>query len=175
VAKAAKKAPAKKAPAKRRQSNGKQWPAQHVDFSQELFDLICERVADGESLRKVCAEAGMPRKATVMRWVAADETLAKQWALAMEFRCELYAEEIVALADEAPRTYMDAVKKARLIDPSAVVHQKNQVNARMWTASRLLAKKYGDRVAASVGGPDGKPLPSAPQPVLIMGFTEGNK
>jgi len=31
-------------------------------FSQALFSRICERIADGESLRAICADSDMPHR-----------------------------------------------------------------------------------------------------------------
>jgi len=47
-------------------------------FSQEVFDAICERLADGESLRAICADADMPNKGSVFRWLANDTKLSDQ-------------------------------------------------------------------------------------------------
>lgn len=38
-------------------------------YSDELADAICDRISEGESLRAICAEGGMPSKGTVMRWL----------------------------------------------------------------------------------------------------------
>lgn len=43
-------------------------------FTQAVADLICERIADGESLRLICADGGMSNKATVFRWLGDDAT-----------------------------------------------------------------------------------------------------
>jgi hypothetical protein len=48
-------------------------------YSAEIADTICNRLAGGESLRAICADAGMPDRATVSRWLARDE----------EFRAEM--------------------------------------------------------------------------------------
>ena len=39
-------------------------------YSAEIADTICDRLAGGESLRAICADAGMPDRATVCRWLA---------------------------------------------------------------------------------------------------------
>jgi hypothetical protein len=36
-------------------------------YSAEIADTICNRLAGGESLRAICANAGMPNRATVSR------------------------------------------------------------------------------------------------------------
>jgi hypothetical protein len=42
-------------------------PAQ---YTTEIGIAICERLCDGETLRAVCADPGMPDKATVRDWLA---------------------------------------------------------------------------------------------------------
>jgi hypothetical protein len=41
-------------------------------YTEELADEICLRMAEGESLRAICAEAGKPNFSTVMQWVIED-------------------------------------------------------------------------------------------------------
>jgi hypothetical protein len=42
--------------------------AEPVRFSQALADLLCARVAAGESQLAICAEEGMPCRSTLWRW-----------------------------------------------------------------------------------------------------------
>lgn len=107
-------------------------------FTQEIFDKICERMADGESLRAICKTKGFPAKRTVLRWVAADDTLAKQYAEAQLMRAEHYFDEIVEIADSGT-------------DPAKT---RVQVDARKWVLSRMNPKKYGDKMdlTANING-----------------------
>lgn len=107
-------------------------------FTQEIFDKICERMAEGESLRAICKTKGFPAKRTVLRWVAADGTLAKQYAEAQLMRAEHYFDEIVEIADGGT-------------DPAKT---RVQVDARKWVLSRMNPKKYGDKMdlTANING-----------------------
>jgi hypothetical protein len=40
------------------------------NYNSEVAWAICDRLVDGESLRRICSDAGMPGKATVFRWIA---------------------------------------------------------------------------------------------------------
>ncbi|HHA1412828.1 MULTISPECIES: hypothetical protein [Enterobacter cloacae complex] len=40
------------------------------DYSEELAESIRLRLAEGESLRSVCRDDGMPCKQTVLRWIS---------------------------------------------------------------------------------------------------------
>lgn len=99
-----------------------------------IGDAICGRVASGESLRKVCRGAGMPARSTVLRWLVAEgepyATFQGQYARASEARAEGWAEEIVDVADSEK-------------DPQRA---RVRVDARKWVASKLLPKKYGERL-----------------------------
>ena len=38
-------------------------------YTPEIAEIICRRLADGESLRMICAVAPMPTRQTVRNWV----------------------------------------------------------------------------------------------------------
>ncbi len=145
------------------------------DFSQETVDIICERIADGTSLRKVCAEDdALPSRQTVLRWLAKDEHEAfrGQYARAQDERADFYFEQTMEISDDAG-TDRDDIAKARL-----------RVDTRKWVCARMNPKKYSDRLAidaqvsetrhedalAALGGPDepvlGKPVIDAVATVI---------
>jgi hypothetical protein len=61
---------------------------------------ICDRLADGESLRAICSDAGMPSRATVFRWIARHKEFRDEYTLACELRAEDLAEEMIEIADD---------------------------------------------------------------------------
>ncbi len=112
-----------------------------AEFSQPLFDQICERIADGESLRAICAENDMPSVTSVMRWLAADAKLGEQYARAREVQGDGEFDKAREIAFAAtPET----VQVARL-----------QYDAVRWRAGKLRPKVYGDKV--SIGGAEDLP------------------
>jgi hypothetical protein len=113
-----------------------------VRFSPELFDSICEQIAEGKSLRQICAKKTMPSRVAFYKWLKADPDLVNQYTRAREEQADFYADEIIEIADKAK----DA-NKARL-----------QVDARKWYASKLAPKKYGEKLTQQHTGPDGGPI-----------------
>ena len=77
----------------------------------------------------------MPCKTTVFKWIATNADFADNYARAREAQAEGFAEEIVAIADTGD---IDRIK--------------TQVDARKWVASKILAKKYGDKLDLNVAG-----------------------
>ncbi|WP_275233805.1 ubiquitin carboxyl-hydrolase [Pantoea ananatis] len=108
------------------------------DYLPEVAADICARLADGESLRKVCERPGMPNKATVFRWIAQHEEFRDQYAKAAETRADAIFEEMFDIADEATEESA-AVAKARL-----------RIDTRKWALARMNPKKYGDKVSQEI-------------------------
>ena len=55
-------------------------------YSTEIAETICDRLAEGESLRAICADSAMPARATVFRWLARNEEFRRSYAIARECR-----------------------------------------------------------------------------------------
>lgn len=112
-------------------------------FSQGIFDEICERIAGGESLRKICKEEKMPNICTFWRWLD-DEALSKQYTRAREEQAETLADEIIDISDEKKDdTYLDEDGK-EIINHEVIARSRLRVEARKWAASKLKPKKFGD-------------------------------
>lgn len=131
-----------------------------TDYSQELADDICERIADGESLRAICADEAMPNKATVFRWLGRHQEFSDQYARAREEQAESFADEMVAIADEREtRVVMDGDGDAVVVfDSTAVARNRLRVDTRKWVASKLKPKKYGDKTTTELTGSGGGPI-----------------
>lgn len=108
-------------------------------FSQEIFDKICERIASGESLRKICKDEKMPNITTVWHWLNNDENLDKQYARAREEQAETLADEITEISDAEMPVGIDGK-----IDAAAVNQARLKIDARKWIASKLKPKRFGD-------------------------------
>ena len=134
-----------------------------ITFSQDLFDRICDRIADGESLRDICKEEGMPNKGKFFYWLANDKALSDQYAKAKEAQAEFMADEIMNIADDGTNDWIeqrgdDGAIKAYKLNGEAVARSRLRVDARKWVAAKLLPKKYGEKVDVAHSGQDGGPV-----------------
>ena len=115
-----------------------------VKFSQELFDEICIRIAEGESLRKICKDEKMPALVNVWRWLNDNEALSKQYARAREEQAETFVDEILDIADNnKDDTFIDEDGKL-IINQEVIARSRLRVDSRKWIASKLKPKKFGD-------------------------------
>jgi hypothetical protein len=118
-------------------------------FTQQVADIICERIAEGESLREICKDDDMPTRMTIYRWLQSDTVFCDHYTRAREDQADTLADEIMAIADETPDLNPILDKHGALIEiqlHSAYLQwQKQRIDARKWTAMKLKPKKYGDR------------------------------
>lgn len=104
-----------------------------IRYSPDVFTTLCDRIADGRSLRSVCADADMPAKRTVFEWLRDIDGLSDQYARACEERAEYLAE--LALVESNNES----------IEAGAVARDRLKVDTIKWFASKLSPKKYGER------------------------------
>ena len=116
-------------------------------YSEALADTICERIASGESMRKICLAPDMPERMTVLRWLAKNETFAAKYARAREIQAHVWVDEIYDVASMQPERAINGS-----LDSASVTHIRNRVATMQWLAMKLNPKKYGDKVDVNHGG-----------------------
>ncbi len=112
-------------------------------YAEALAVEICRRLAEGESLRAICADKAVPAISTVMGWLFDDkhEGFSAQYARAREAQAELRADEIVDIADD-DRNDFTADKDGKLVANSEHIQRSRmRVDARKWIAAKLLPKR----------------------------------
>lgn len=117
-----------------------------AEFSQDLFDKICDRIANGETLRKICAEDGMPARVNFWRWVRDNEELRNHSVRAREEGTHNLVEESLEIADR---------------DDLEPADKRVRIDTRLRIAGKWNARAYGDRVDHVSS--DGTMTPKEPQ------------
>jgi hypothetical protein len=113
-------------------------------YSEELANAICERIANGESLRKICRDEGMPDRATIYRWMDSVEGFATKCARSRLLQGDHVEDEIADVIDDTRYGRLDP-QAARVV-----------LSGMQWRASKLNPKKYGDKL--TLGGDPDQPL-----------------
>ena len=126
-------------------------------YTEAIAVEICRRIAERESLRKICADPDMPDKTTVLRWLAAKENaeFRTQYAHAREMQADALFDEALEIADEASEDWTTAKDGTRVLDHEHVQRSRLRVDTRKWAAGKLAPKKYGDKFqhVGEGGGP----------------------
>ena len=102
-------------------------------YTPEIAVQICTRLANGESLRQICRDKGMPKRDTVIAWLFKNGGFSGQYALARVAQADFYADEILDIADGPEGDSLLDVNRSRL-----------RVDTRKWLMARMAPKKYGD-------------------------------
>ena len=121
-------------------------PHRPVEYTEEIAEEVCWRLAHGESLVSICSSEHLPHCATIYRWLIRFPIFCEMYARAREDQADTNADEILAIADEMPPEYTDEKGRTSL-DQTYIMWQKQRIEARKWTAAKLKPRKYGDRVA----------------------------
>lgn len=148
----AKKKPANPSPKK---------PGRPSSYSDAIATTICERIAAGESLRRICRDDNMPNMSTVIRWLASNEEFATRYARAREQQAATYVDQMYDLADTEPERH----PITGAIDPASVTHIRNKIATMQWLAMKLAPKKFGDKLDVNHGGQEGNPIQAVLQQV----------
>lgn len=135
--------------------------ARPCEFTQEVADEICERIADGESLRSICSEDRMPNKSTVFKWLGAFSAFSDQYARARETQADTLFDEVLLIADDGRNDWMErngAESPGWQLNGEHLQRSRLRVDARKWMAGKLRPKKYGEKITQEHTGEDGGPL-----------------
>ena len=113
-------------------------------YNQKTATEILDRIAEGESLHRICKDKGMPARSTVLKWCIDIPEFSDHYARAYQIGADVEFDEIQELAATATPENAQVVKL--------------QVDTRKWVLSKKLPKKYGDKVQQEVSGPNGGPV-----------------
>ena len=118
------------------------------NYTPEIANEICELLAEGNSLVRICKLPHMPNSRTVFEWLARPEheQFALNYTRARAQMTHHLAEQCLEIADLSKDP-----AKARL-----------QVDARKWFASKMLPKVYGDASQVRLADANGDKLDTAP-------------
>lgn len=87
------------------------------------------------------------------------ESFLAQYAIAREAQAELYADEIIDISDDSTQDDLFNDEGKRVLNAEWVARSKLRVDARKWIASKLLPKKYGEKIQQELSTKDDKPIP----------------
>lgn len=104
-----------------------------TETTNDLIQQIIEHILDGTSLKDATKKCGID-VFKFNRMLQGDRAAAQAYARAVEIRADLLADEALHIADNEN----DAAKA------------RNQIGVRQWLASKLYAKRYGDRIDLNV-------------------------
>lgn len=120
-------------------------------YTPEIAKEICDRLAEGETLRQVCRSEGIPTEGAVRGWVLSDyHGFSSQYATAREIGYMTMADELLEIADDgtndwSARQGADGDAGEVALNGEHIQRSRLRVDTRKWLLSKALPKVYGDR------------------------------
>lgn len=126
-------------------------------YTKELGETICKRIALGESLRSICKDEDMPDRSVVHDWIldAGKKEFSDQYEKAVNSRAELMFDELLDIADDGQNDYMEKELESGTIEVPNTEHiqrSRLRVDTRKWYLSKVLPKKFGEKMDLTSGG-----------------------
>ena len=118
-------------------------------YNEEVAIRLCERIAGGESVKKITAEKGFPNQSTVTRWLWKYEAFRQLYTQARRLQAETLMDELVGIADMSDNDFVEKVDKDgtpyMAYNREAVERSRLRVDARKWAITKLYPSKYGEK------------------------------
>lgn len=109
-------------------------------YTDELGATICKRIAEGETLRAICADAGMPDKSTILAWaIDPNHPFSDQYARARISSATAYADRALDLAERVAHDDGPDANRIRVA-----------IDTLKWAAGRADPKRWGDKIQQEV-------------------------
>lgn len=125
-------------------------------YTPEIGAAICKALAEGKSLRNIVKPATMPSSSMVYRWLLdeSNKEFREQYELARNIQADILFEEILQIADTVKEGTQEIEKEdyTEIRKGDMLGHRRLQIDARKWYLSKVLPKKYGDKLDLTSGG-----------------------
>lgn len=135
-------------------------PRVYVPIPDDTFARVLERISAGEGTLRALKAEGISDGGRFYARLNANENDSYSYARAKSCALDRLAAEILELQDEPVRMVSPGGEAPG--DPKGdtawVQHQRNRVEARKWLLSKLAPRVYGDKLDATLAGPDGGPV-----------------
>lgn len=112
-------------------------------YTQEIADEICERLARGEPLARICEDDHIPHFSTVYRWERDNDDFREASLRAREVGTHYIADDCIRISDDA--TLEPADKRVR-------------VDTRLRLIGKWNARKYGEATLIKHADSEGEKL-----------------
>jgi hypothetical protein len=104
----------------------------------------------------------MPAISTVFVWMHKYPIFMEHYAHARESQADTYADEIIDIADDGSGDWITDAEGNRRVDQDCIARSRLRVDSRKWIASKLKAKKYGEKVEQLHVGDKDRPIMLTP-------------
>lgn len=126
-------------------------------YTKALGKRICERIASGETVMSIARDPKMPASSTIYLWLLDEnkKEFSENYDKARVAQADHFFDELLEIADDSAEDYVEK----EIGDGITVSHYNSEhvnrsrlrVDTRKWYLSKVLPKKYGDKLDVTSG------------------------
>jgi terminase small subunit-like protein len=113
-------------------------------FNAKIAERICDRIAEGDTLLRICTDQGFPTRRTVQRWLRSKPEFAYQYAVARACALDDKCDKILEIIDGKCPTGSENDERVRLARDIARCEQHRRHLAMVWPS------RYGEHGAGGM-------------------------
>jgi hypothetical protein len=126
---------------------------------QKVFDEICYKMEiENLSLNSILKIEGMPAVSTFYAWILSDEKKQKKYACACEVRADNLFEELLTISDATDKDVIIDMDGNKVTNHNVIQRDRLRVDSRKWILSKMMPKKYGDKLDMTIDTKGVKPI-----------------
>jgi hypothetical protein len=115
-------------------------------FTQEVADRICDLIADGKTLTKICETKGMPSIRTVQRWCQRHAEFEQQYWRARKLSAPILFDLARDISSNSAGDIFTDTRGTRRVDSGIVNRDRLRVDTLKWAAAKLNPERFGDKL-----------------------------
>lgn len=106
----------------------------------------------GLSLVRISKLEGYPSRRVIHEWLLNDSEFSNNYARACELRAEILAEQILDICDSTSEDIVTDENGNPIINHNVINRDRLRIDARKWLLSKMMPKKYGDKLDVTTDG-----------------------
>ena len=119
-------------------------------FTDEIFNQICERLADGQTLSQICRDPEMPDRETVKRWTRNDDGRRRQYDMARQDGMDALADTIVDISWDTSKDTTTTERGTAVADHEWIARSRLKVDTIKFLMSKINPARYGDKLPEAI-------------------------
>lgn len=118
-------------------------------MTDEVKAEILTRIRLGESVRQIGRDENMPSDRTIFHEISSNAQFLQQYESAKKDQAEYLGDEMLEIADDGRNDWILREVRGQEIEvqnTEAIQRSRLRIDTRKWLMSKLLPKKYGDKL-----------------------------
>jgi hypothetical protein len=118
-----------------------------INYTEELAQEICERIAAGELLINICKDEHMPTVRRCNVWLKQNDDFQILYRDSLNDRLSIFEEQVISIADDAAHDFKEIIKNGKATkvqDAEVIARAKLRVEVRFRHLKAGRPSKWGD-------------------------------